>query len=94
MNANSSNRRLIAVAGVLMQVALGAVYARSVFRIPLTQKLGMDGIAGHTGFELAILILGIAAFAAGLWMKRGGRAALLLSPGCAAAWGGCSRDRP
>lgn len=34
---NTSNRWLIASAGALMQVAFGAVYARSVFRIPLSQ---------------------------------------------------------
>jgi len=31
------NRWIIAVAGIVMQIALGAVYAWSVFRIPLTQ---------------------------------------------------------
>ena len=34
------NRWFVAVAGVLMQVALGAVYAWSVFRIPLTKTYG------------------------------------------------------
>jgi len=32
-----SNRWAIAAAGVVMQIALGAVYAWSVFRIPLTK---------------------------------------------------------
>ena len=31
-----ANRWVIAAAGVVMQLALGAVYAWSVFRIPLT----------------------------------------------------------
>src|SRR5207302_7816254 len=35
MTTNNSNRWLIAAAGVVMQLALGAVYAWSVFRIPL-----------------------------------------------------------
>jgi len=34
------NRWVIATAGVVMQIALGAVYAWSVFRIPLTQSFG------------------------------------------------------
>jgi OFA family oxalate/formate antiporter-like MFS transporter len=34
------NRWLIAAAGVVMQIALGAVYAWSVFRDPLTEKFG------------------------------------------------------
>ncbi len=37
---NSSNRWYIAAAGVLMQVALGAVYAWSVFRNPLSKAEG------------------------------------------------------
>jgi hypothetical protein len=34
------NRWLIAVAGVVMQIALGAVYAWSVFRVPLSKQFG------------------------------------------------------
>src|SRR6266496_4364923 len=40
MTTNSSNRWRIAAAGVVMQLALGAVYAWSVFRIPLTKTFG------------------------------------------------------
>jgi OFA family oxalate/formate antiporter-like MFS transporter len=72
MNANSSNRWLIAVAGVVMQVALGAVYAWSVFRIPLTQSYGWTVSQVTLVFELTIFMLGIASFAGGLWMKRSG----------------------
>jgi OFA family oxalate/formate antiporter-like MFS transporter len=72
MTANSSNRWLIAVAGVVMQLALGAVYAWSVFRIPLTKSYGWTVSQATLAFELAILLLGFAAFAGGLWMKRSG----------------------
>ncbi len=34
------NRWVIAAAGVLMQVALGAVYAWSMFRAPLVRQFG------------------------------------------------------
>src|SRR5246127_4261308 len=69
---NTSNRWIIAVAGVLMQVALGAVYAWSVFRIPLTRTYGW-GISQVTfAFELAIVVLGFASFAGGLWMRKTG----------------------
>ncbi len=44
MNARSSNRWVVAVAGIVMQVAFGAVYAWSVFRIPLAGRVG-----GHLG---------------------------------------------
>ena len=72
MNANSSNRWLIAAAGVVMQLALGAVYAWSVFRIPLTKNYGWTVSQVTLAFELAILMLGFASFAGGLWMKRSG----------------------
>jgi len=72
MNAKTSNRWLIAIAGVVMQVALGAVYAWSVFRIPLSKTYGWSVSQVTLAFELAILMLGFAAFAGGLWMKRVG----------------------
>jgi MFS transporter, OFA family, oxalate/formate antiporter len=68
----TSNRWIIAIAGVLMQIALGAVYAWSVFRIPLTRTYGW-GISQVTfAFELAIVVLGFASFAGGLWMRKAG----------------------
>jgi OFA family oxalate/formate antiporter-like MFS transporter len=72
MKTDTPNRSIIALAGVLMQVALGAVYAWSVFRIPLTQAYGWTVAQVTTAFELAILVLGFAAFAGGLWMRRAG----------------------
>jgi OFA family oxalate/formate antiporter-like MFS transporter len=69
---NISNRWTIAVAGILMQIALGAVYAWSVFRIPLSQTYGWSISQVTVAFELAILVLGFAAFAGGLWMRRVG----------------------
>src|SRR5713226_6482186 len=72
MQTNSSNRWLVVVAGVVMQVALGAVYAWSVFRIPLTKSYGWTVSQATLAFELAILMLGFASFAGGLWMKRVG----------------------
>src|SRR2546426_5317432 len=70
MTTKSSNRWLIAVAGIVMQLALGAVYAWSGFRIPLTKSYGWTVSQVTLAFELAILMLGFAAFAGGLWMKR------------------------
>ena len=72
MATKSSNRWLIAVAGVVMQLALGALYAWSVFRIPLTQSYGWTVSHVTLVFEIAIFMLGIAAFLGGLWMKRTG----------------------
>jgi len=55
-----------------MQIALGAVYAWSVFRIPLTTAYGLSIPQVTLTFEIAILTLGFASFVGGLWMKRVG----------------------
>lgn len=70
--ALTMNRWLIATAGIVMQVALGSVYAWSVFRIPLTQAYGWSISQVTLTFEVAILVLGFSAFAGGLWTKRTG----------------------
>jgi len=67
-----TNGWFIAVAGIVMQIALGSVYAWSVFRIPLTRVYGWSISQVTLAFELAILMLGLAAFVGGLWMKRAG----------------------
>jgi len=72
MENGNQNRWLIAAAGVVMQVALGAVYAWSVFRIPLTTTYGWTIAQVTLTFELAILVLGFASFAGGEWMRRVG----------------------
>jgi OFA family oxalate/formate antiporter-like MFS transporter len=72
MTATTPNRWMIAAAGVLMQIALGAVYAWSVFRIPLTHAYGWTISEVTVAFELAILVLGFASFLGGLWMRRTG----------------------
>src|SRR5260370_22539779 len=72
MRTNTPHRSIIALAGVFMQMALGAVYAWSVFRIPLTTNYGWTVSQVTLAFELAILVLGFASFAGGLWMKRVG----------------------
>jgi len=66
------NRWRIATAGVVMQIALGAVYAWSVFRIPLTKSFGWTIPQVTLAFTIAIFVLGFAAFAGGVWMRRAG----------------------
>jgi MFS transporter, OFA family, oxalate/formate antiporter len=65
------NRWLLAGAGVLMQVALGAVYAWSVFRDPLIKAGGWSISEVTFTFSIAILILGFAAFLGGLLDEPG-----------------------
>src|SRR4030088_766866 len=66
------NRWGIAVAGVLLQVALGAVYAWSVFRVPLAKQFGWSISEVTLTFTISIFVLGIAAFFGGLWLNRKG----------------------
>ena len=73
-NKYDTNRWLIAAAGVVMQVALGAVYAWSVFRIPLHNQYGWSVSQITLAFEIAILVLGFAAFV-GRPLDEAGRAA-------------------
>jgi OFA family oxalate/formate antiporter-like MFS transporter len=66
------NRWIIAIAGILMQVALGAVYAWSVFRVPLTKQFGWSISDVTLTFTIAIFAVGFAAFFGGLWLNKQG----------------------
>lgn len=83
------NRWSIAAAGVVVQIALGAVYAWSVFRIPLTQVFGWTISEVTLTFTIAIFVLGFAAFAGGLWMRRAGPRAVVLAAGLLYGAGVC-----
>jgi len=61
-----------------MQLAFGAVYAWSVFRIPLSQAHGWTIAEVTAAFEVAIYVLSATAFAGGLLMKRSGPRAMRL----------------
>jgi OFA family oxalate/formate antiporter-like MFS transporter len=75
------NRWRIAAAGVVMQIALGAVYAWSVFRIPLTRAFSWTIPQVTLAFTIAIFVLGFAAFAGGIWMRRSGPRVVALTAG-------------
>ena len=68
----SGNRWTIAVAGVFLQIALGAVYAWSVFRIPLAKQFHWTISQVTLTFTIAIFVLGFAAFFGGLWLNGKG----------------------
>jgi MFS transporter, OFA family, oxalate/formate antiporter len=80
-SSGAGNRVIIAVAGVVMQVALGAVYAWSVFRDPLSQQYGASVTATNITFSITILALGCAAFFGGLWMNRSGPRIVAITAG-------------
>jgi OFA family oxalate/formate antiporter-like MFS transporter len=66
------NRWGIACAGVLLQMAIGAVYAWSVFRAPLMKQFHWSISEVTLTFPIAILLAGLASFTGGLWLKRVG----------------------
>src|SRR5215213_6361650 len=76
-----TNRWLIAAAGVLMQVALGAVYAWSVFRKPLSEEYDASVSTVNVAFTLTIVFLGISAYFGGLWMAKAGPRKVAMTAG-------------
>jgi OFA family oxalate/formate antiporter-like MFS transporter len=77
----ATNRWVIAIAGVFLQIALGAVYAWSVFRIPLSKQFGWSISEVTFTFTISIFVLGFAAFFGGLWMNRVGPRTVALTAG-------------
>src|SRR5215208_4581649 len=71
-NSATPNRWVVATAAVIMQLGLGAVYAWSVFREPLSNHYGTGITEVNVAFFLAILLIGFAAFVGGRWMQRSG----------------------
>jgi len=68
----TNNRWTIALAGVAIQVALGAVYAWSVFRVPLATRFGWSISQVTLTFTISIAVLGISAFFGGIWLNKSG----------------------
>src|SRR5260370_18803584 len=77
----TTNRWSIAAAGFLLQGALGAVYAWSVFRLPLTKQFGWSISEITLTFTISIFVLGVAAFFGGLWLNRRGPRIVALTGG-------------
>ena len=77
----TSNRWVIAIAGIFFQIALGAVYAWSVFRAPLAKQFGWSISEITLTFTISIFVLGFAAFLGGLWLNRKGPRIVALTGG-------------
>jgi OFA family oxalate/formate antiporter-like MFS transporter len=76
-----TNRWLIAAAGFVMQMALGAVYAWSVFRKPLSHEFGTSVSSVNLAFTLTIVFLGVSAYFGGLWMAKVGPRRVAITAG-------------
>lgn len=71
----------IALAGIFMQMALGAVYAWSVFRTPLSKQFHWTISQVTLTFTICIFVMGFAAFAGGLWLNKKGPRPVALTGG-------------
>jgi OFA family oxalate/formate antiporter-like MFS transporter len=71
----------IAVAAVFLQMALGAVYAWSVFKKPLTTQFHWTNPQVTMTFTICIFVLGFAAFFGGLWNVRSGPRVVAMTGG-------------
>ncbi|MGA2851786.1 MAG: OFA family MFS transporter [Terracidiphilus sp.] len=78
---SNTNRWGIAVAGFLMQMALGAVYAWSVFRTPLVRQFHWSIEEVTFTFTVSIFVLGVACFFGGLWLNLKGPRVVALTGG-------------
>ena len=83
---NNFKRWGIALAGVFLQIALGSVYAWSVFRKPLAKQFNWTISEVTLTFTISILALGFAAFFGGLWLKKVGPRVVAMTGG--ALYGG------
>ena len=75
------NRWGIATAGFLMQMALGSVYAWSVFRVPLARQFHWSISQVTLTFTICIFVVGFAAFFGGLWLNKKGPRVVALTGG-------------
>jgi len=75
------NRWGIAAAGFVMQMALGAVYAWSVFRIPLAKQFHWSIADVTLTFTICIFVLGVSAFFGGLWLNMKGPRVVAMTGG-------------
>jgi OFA family oxalate/formate antiporter-like MFS transporter len=78
---SNPNRWGIAAAGFLLQMALGAAYAWSVFRVPLAKQFHWSISEVTFTFTISIFVLGVAAFFGGLWLNKKGPRVVALTGG-------------
>ncbi|MEU1784025.1 OFA family MFS transporter [Streptomyces abikoensis] len=77
------SRWLVPPAALSIHLAIGQVYAWSVFKPPLEASLGLSGTASALPFQVAIVMLGLsAAFGGTLVERKGPRWAMAVSALC------------
>ncbi len=86
MRRDGSKRWGIALAGVVLQMALGTVYAWSFFQNPVMEAYGWKNVQVMWVFSLAICALGLSAATGGMLMAKTGPT--ILAATGAALYGG------
>jgi MFS transporter, OFA family, oxalate/formate antiporter len=76
-----SKRWGIALAAVILQIALGAEYAWSIFRTPLMTTFHWNIDQVTLAFTIAIFVLGFAAYFGGVWSSRSGPRVVAMTGG-------------
>lgn len=66
----SRNKYLIVLAGMIMQLSIGSIYAYSKWIEPLSEELNWDAHDTKTGFSLAICFLGLTAAFMGKFAQK------------------------
>jgi OFA family oxalate/formate antiporter-like MFS transporter len=66
----SRNKYLIVLAGMIMQLSIGSIYAYSKWIEPLSKELNWDAHDTKTGFSLAICFLGLTAAFMGKFAQK------------------------
>ena len=78
---STTNRWGLAAAGFILQMALGAAYAWSVFRVPLSKQFHWSISQVTLTFTICIFVLGVACFFGGLWLNKKGPRVVALTGG-------------
>src|SRR5271168_4452956 len=84
------SRWLVPPAALAIHLSIGQVYAYSVFKIPLTQIIGINQSAGNDWrqgqiawmFSIAIGVLGLSAAAFGKWLEDAGPRKAMFAAAC------------
>ncbi|PRX47289.1 MFS transporter [Prauserella shujinwangii] len=80
------SRWLVPPAALSIHLAIGQVYAWSVFKAPLEESLGLSGTQSALPFQLGIVMLGLsAAFGGTVVERRGPRWAMFVAATCFSA---------
>ncbi|MBS4016133.1 MAG: OFA family MFS transporter [Candidatus Latescibacteria bacterium] len=80
-NEKVFNRWLIVVGAILIQLCLGAIYAWSVFRIPLQDKLDITPTQASLPFSFVLIFFALSTVIGGRWQDKSGPRTVAIAGG-------------